>query len=306
MLEEIKEHATFRAGVVAIVGHTNVGKSTLLNQLVGEKVTIVSDRVQTTRNVIRAILHEPRGQLVFLDTPGVHRAEGELGRFMNKSARAAVSGVDQILLVLDRSVPPTQIDEGWFRRLAHEECSPFFVLNKSDVKPSYEADYHTLWKQIAHEKEATAQPQWISISARTGDGLDQLVDQLFLQVPEGPPLFSEEVLTDYPRKLNIADVVREKFVRRLHQELPHAVAVWVDHIHEKEERWQIEASVFVERHSQKGIVIGEKGRLIKRVKQEAQEELSEMYQLKIALTLTVKVEKNWRKNYWILQKLGYV
>jgi GTP-binding protein Era len=262
--------------------------------------------VQTTRNVIRAILHEPRGQLVFLDTPGVHHAEGELGRFMNKSARSAVSGVDHILLILDRSVRPTQIDEGWFRRLAHEEHSPFFVLNKSDVNQSYEADYQSLWEKIATEKEATCQPRWMSIAAREGRGVDLLVDQLFLQTPEGPPLFSEEVLTDYPRKLNIADVVREKFVRRLHQELPHAVAVWVDHIHEKEDRWQIEASVLVERHSQKGILIGEKGRLIKRVKKEAQEELSEMYPLKVALTLTVKVEKNWRKNYWILQKLGYV
>ena len=179
-------------------------------------------------------------------------------------------------------------------------------MNKSDLSTSYEPEYRALWKRISIEKEAVCEPIWLSIAARDGSGVPTLVNQLFSQVPIGPLLFSEEVLTDYPRKLNMADVVREKFVKRLHQELPHAVAVWVDHIQESASRWQIETSVYVERHSQKGILIGEKGRLIKRVRKEAEAELSEMYQVAVSLQLTVKVEKNWRKNYWILQKLGYV
>ena len=297
--------ASGRAGIIAIVGRTNVGKSTLLNHLLEEKVSIVSDTVQTTRNVIRAILTEERGQLVFLDTPGVHKAQGELGKNLNKAARSAVEGVDAVLLVVDASTRPELEDDGWFRRLAREEVPCIVALNKSDRKPDRSDAYTELWASIKAEKECQKEPVWLKVSALQGDGMPELLETLFASVPEGPPLFPDDILTDYPRKLNIADVVREKFFMRLEKELPHALAVWVEDIHEQENKWEIDVSVMVERHSQKGIVIGDKGRLIKWVREQAEKELYGMYGVRIKLKLWVKVEKNWRKNFWILKKLGY-
>ncbi|HSR87706.1 MAG TPA: GTPase Era, partial [Pontiella sp.] len=294
-----------RAGMVAIVGRTNVGKSTLVNHLLGEKVSIVSDTVQTTRNLIRAILTEPRGQMVFLDTPGVHKSQGELGRNLNKTARSAVHGVDVILLVIDGSSRPELEDDGWFRRIAREEVPCIIALNKSDRRPDLSDAYKTLWNEIKEEKKSSQQPVWVSVSALQGSGMTALLDILFGAVPEGPPLFPDDILTDYPRKLNIADVIREKLFQRLHDELPHAVAVWVEEIDEQEKKWNVDASIYVERHSQKGIVIGEKGRLLKWVREQAEKDLYEMYGVRFKLKLWVKVEKNWRKNFWILKKLGY-
>ncbi len=303
MTEEINKEA--RAGVVAVVGRTNVGKSTLLNALLGEKVSIVSDTVQTTRNIIRAILTEPRGQIVFLDTPGVHKAQGELGKNLNKMARSSVNGADAVLLVLDASSKPWQEDDGWMRRLAAENTPCLILLNKTDLGTAFVEEYKALWRGVAVEKGTTLTPIWIEGSALKGGGLPELTSALFAMVPEGPSLFPADILTDYPRKLNIADVIREQLFERLHDELPHCLAVWVETINECEKEWKVDADIYIERHSQKGIVIGEKGRLLKSVKHHAEKELAEMYGLPVRLTLWVKVEKDWRKNFWILKKLGY-
>lgn len=294
-----------RAGVVAVVGRTNVGKSTLLNALLGEKVSIVSDTVQTTRNVIRAILTEERGQLVFLDTPGVHKAVGDLGKNLNKMARSAIGGADAVLLVLDASSKLWQEDEGWMRRLMKDDTPCVILLNKTDIGTSFLEAYKERWQEVATEKESTLKPVWVEGSALKGNGLPALNDALFAPMPEGPHLFPEEILTDYPRKLNMADVIREKYFERLHEELPHCLAIWIESIEETPAKWTIEAEVYVERHSQKGIVIGEKGRLLKSVQYQAEKELTEMYGLPVKVKLWVKVEKDWRKNFWVLKKLGY-
>jgi len=297
--------STFHSGIVAVVGRTNVGKSTLLNALLGEKVSIVTDTVQTTRNIIRAILTEERGQLVFLDTPGVHKAEGDLGKNLNKMARSSVGGADAILLVLDASSKPWQEDEGWMRRLMKNDTPCALLFNKTDLGTGFIETYKELWAKVAEEKESDLKPVWLEGSALKGEGLGVLTETLFSMVPEGPLLFDGDMLTDYPRKLNMADVIREKLFNRLHDELPHCVAVWVETIDEKEKGWAIEADIYVERHSQKGIVIGEKGRLLKSVQYEAGKDLSEMYSVPVKVKLWVKVEKGWRKNFWILKKLGY-
>lgn len=294
-----------RAGIIAIVGRTNVGKSTLVNHLLEEKVSIVSDTVQTTRNVIRAILTEERGQLVFLDTPGVHKAQGDMGKNMNKAARSAVQGVDGILLVMDASSRPELEDDGWFRRLTREEAPCIIALNKSDRMPDRSEEYKAMWEDIRKDRESDKEVTWMQVSALNGDQMPELLGSLFDIVPEGEALFPDDILTDYPRKLNIADVVREKLFHRLHDELPHAVAVWVEEIDEQEKKWNVDVSIFVERHSQKGIVIGDKGRLLKWVREQAEKELYEMYGVRFKLKLWVKVEKNWRKNFWMLKKLGY-
>lgn len=304
--EHINNPENGRAGIVAIVGRTNVGKSTLLNHLMEEKVSIVSDTVQTTRNVIRAILTEPRGQLVFLDTPGIHKAQGDMGKNLNKAARSAIQGVDAILLVLDASSKPELEDDGWFRRLTRElEVPCVIALNKSDRKVDRSEEYKAMWEEIKVDRQSEKEVTWLRVSALHGDAMPDLLNAMFEIVPEGGPLFPDDILTDYPRKLNIADVIREKLFHRLHDELPHAVAVWVEDINEQEKKWEVDVSIYVERHSQKGIVIGDKGRLLKWARQQAEKELYEMYGVRFKLNLWVKVEKNWRKNFWILKKLGY-
>lgn len=303
----VDTEAELRAGIVAVVGATNVGKSTLVNALVGEKVSIVSPVVQTTRNMVRAIGTEPRGQLVFIDTPGVHKAQFDLGRMMNKMARGAAEGVDVVLFVMDAARPPRDEDEGWMRRLLRPDAEALVVavLNKSDLAPDHVAAYRDRWAAVAEEKGTDRQPHWCSVSGRTGEGMAALQTRLFALVPPGPHLFPADIVTDYPRKLNIADVVREKYACHLHDELPHALAVWVETIEEKDARWVAQGTVYVDRHSQKGIVLGAKGRLLKRVTHEAEQELAEMYGHRVKLKLWVKVEKDWRRNFWMLKKLGY-
>ena len=295
-----------RVGIGAVVGRTNVGKSTLMNHILGEKVSIVSPIVQTTRNQVRGILTEERGQLVLIDTPGVHRAESHLGKLMNRMARSAASGCDLTILVMDGSVSPKIEDDGWLRRVVHSEMPVVCVLNKRDREEWHGDKYRDLLAKIAAEKEVEAKPVWFETSAETGDGVDALVDYLFSILMVGEMLFPAEMLTDYPRKLSMADTIRERLVVKLKDELPHAIAVWVDDIEEKPAQWTVFATIYVERPSQKGIVIGKKGRLLKSAEYEAGAAMSEIYDTRVKVKLWVKVEKKWQENFWILRRLGYM
>lgn len=294
-----------KSGIIAIVGRTNVGKSTLMNRMLDEKVSIVSPVVQTTRNIIRGILTDRRGQMALLDTPGVHRAQNELGRIMNQRARQVVQGADAVLLMVDGSIAPRQEDEGWMRRLAKESTPLVIAVNKCDLARSRLADHEAVWRAARSEAAERAPAEWISLSAHTGENVAALEDRLFGLLPEGPALFPEEMLSDFPRKLNMADIVREKLVGQLSDELPHAIAVHIEQLDDSGDPWQVEAAVYVNRFSQKGIVIGHKGRLIRKVQRQAQAELSSMYETGVKLRLRVKVQENWAKNFWTLKQLGY-
>lgn len=296
-----------RAGIVALIGRANVGKSSLLNAILGEKVSIVSPVAQTTRNVIRGILTEPRGQLVFHDTPGVHKAVGDLGRVMNRMARSAAEGADVALLVLDTSRPPREEDLGWMKKLQRESLPVVIALNKMDLGGAHAVELRAAWQE-AKPGDAVPRPdpEWVEVSAATGQGIETLVSTLFVRVPEGPLLFPEDVLTDYPRKLAIADVIREKLFAELRDELPHAVAVWIEELDDSSDPWRIRALICVRKHSQKGIVIGEKGRLLRKVRRASEVELQRIYEHPVSLECWVKVEPNWDANFWLLKKFGYV
>lgn len=294
-----------RAGIIAVVGAANAGKSTLINRLADEAVSIVSPVAQTTRNLIRMILTEERGQLVWIDTPGIHKASSPLGKRMNQLARQSVEGVDVILFMVDASVKPSMEAEGWMRRLLFTDTPVVVGLNKSDAGRSYADAYPEAWARIEAEKETSRSIQWHSFSSREGHGVEALLELLFGLVPEGPYLFPEDILTDYPRKLSIADAIREQYFLELKQELPHCLAVRVDEVDETGNRWKIEATVFVDRSSQKGIVIGNKGRLLKKVQHRAEKTVGAMFGQEVNISLWVKVEKNWNQNFFLLRQLGY-
>jgi GTPase len=295
-----------RSGMVAIVGRANVGKSSLTNAMLGEKLSIVSPVAQTTRSIIRGILTEPRGQLVLVDTPGLHKAPGDLGKVMNRLARTAVEGTDAILLVLDASAPLFDEDEGWMRRLVRQETPVVIALNKMDLGGRAEAAYRACWEKVSEGNEKPTVPVWHHVSATTGEGMTQLVDLLYERLPFGPLLYPEEMLSDYPRKLNMADVIREKLFMELREELPHAVAVWIEKLDDSQPDWNARVVIYVNKHSQKGIVIGEKGRMLRKVRRSSELELAQIYERNVSLDIMVKVEKNWGRNFWLLRQFGYV
>lgn len=293
--------------IVGIVGRTNSGKSTLLNLLVGEKISIVSSTSQTTRNTVRGILTEKRGQLVFLDTPGLHKAEGHLGTLLNQIARAASAGVDILMVVFDGSKLPQLEDDGWMRRVSKTEQQVIFVLNKADKKGFSSEPFTQLWDEIAAETESSVQVQWVETNALQRGGADKLLQCLFSgALITEEYLFPEDIISDYPRKLAIADVIREKFLKKLRDELPHELGILVESITEHPNRWEISAIVYVNRASQKGMVIGAGGKLLKMVRERAEPELSAIFETRVKLDLWVKVESNWFKNNRLLQQMGYV
>ena len=299
-----------KSAMVGVVGRTNAGKSTVVNQMVGEKVSIVSPVEQTTRNTIRGIVEDPRGQLVLLDTPGLHKAVGPLGKLLNGMARATSAGVDILLVVFDAAHEPQLEDEGWMRRVVKEHPEKVvFALNKCDRSPFYETMFRDLWKEVTTSTTGSlpVEPHWVTCCGIRKGGCDALLDVLYDLADPGPALFPEDVVTDYPRKLAIADVVREKLIQRLRDEVPHEVGVAVKDLHEDRKRgWDVAVTIYVNRPSQKGIVIGPRASLLKSARQSAEADLSDMFGVKVRLELWVKVEPNWMKNNRLLAEMGYI
>jgi GTP-binding protein Era len=304
-----------KVAVVGVVGRTNAGKSTLVNRLVGEKVSIVSPVEQTTRNTIRGIVDEERAQLVLLDTPGLHKAVGNLGKILNRMARRSAAGADILAVVFDASEEPQMEDVGWMSRVAKEKPGKLvFILNKADRNPFYEDAFRAAWDEALadvaavcpDESGAVAEPVWVKAISTTEGGANRVLDTLFEFAEEGEKLFPEDIVTDYPRKLAMSDVIREKFLARLHQEIPHELGIAVKKIVESDGRWDVEADVIVNRNSQKPIVIGRGAETLKNVRKRSERELSEIFGVKVALKLWVRVEPKWMQNEKILSEMGYV
>jgi GTP-binding protein Era len=297
-----------KVAVVGVVGRTNAGKSTLVNALVGEKVSIVSPVEQTTRNTVRGIVSDERGQLVLLDTPGLHKAVGTLGTLLNRMARRSAAGTDITCVVFDAAQEPQLEDIGWMQRVAKEQPEKVvFVLNKVDKAPFFETMFRDAWKEASGTGlDSKVAPVWVKCIATTEGGAKPVLDALYDFAEEGEKLFDDDIVTDYPRRLAIADTIREKFLAKLHQELPHELGIVVRKLHEENSRWCVEADVLVNRPSQKPIVIGRAASVIKNVRKAAERELKEVFGIKIELELWVKVEPNWMKNQKLLAEMGYL
>ncbi len=278
----------FRSGFVTLVGRPNVGKSTLLNKILGEKVSIVSDKPQTTRSQVRGVLHGDEVQLVFVDTPGIHKPRGPLGNRLNKAAESSIGDVDVVVVMVDATMPIGPGDTWVVERCPKDAV---LVVNKTD-----KADPEQVLKQLASAASFDLDA-YFPVSALTGDGVDELVEHLSSRMPPGPPYYPEDMTSDAADAFWVAELVREQLLGVLRDEIPHSIATRVT-----EMEWpHIRCEILVERESQKGIVIGKNGSIIKHVGTEARKQLREGTYLE----LQVKVSKNWQTETSLLERLGY-
>ncbi len=295
--------AGHRSGFVAVIGRPNVGKSTLVNQLVGYKVAIISPKPQTTRTVIRGILTREDAQVIFLDTPGLHRPLHKLGEVMVESAARAIPDADVILFVVDVSVRPREEDRMIARMVRERAGGPvILVLNKMDLLPAHLVKVHTetYWELLPERED------WVMTVATEGVNLSELLDKIISHLPEGPRYYPGEQVTDQTEREIAAELIREQVLRFTRQEVPHSVAVVVDEFKEREGgAVYIAANIFVERDSQKGIIIGKGGRMLRRIGTAARQEIERMVGGRVYLDLWVKVKKNWRRDPREVRRMGY-
>jgi GTP-binding protein Era len=279
----------FRSGFVTMVGRPNVGKSTLINQILGRKVSIVSDKPQTTRSQVRGVMHRPGTQIVFVDTPGIHRPRGPLGERLNASAADAIGDVDVVCLVVEATASIGPGD-----RFIAQRCPPdtVVVVNKVDL-----AQPDEVLAQLAKAASQFTMESFFPVSATTGEGVTALVDHLVARLPAGPPYYPPDMVTDVPEAFWVAELVREKLLGVLREELPHSIATRVT-----EWDWpRVRCEILVERDSQKGIVIGRRGSVLKQVGTEVRAEFDE----RMFLELHVTVDKDWQRRPRALERLGY-
>ena len=290
----------FRSGIVAVVGRPNVGKSTLVNALVGRKVAIVSDKPQTTRAHIRGILTRDDAQVVFTDTPGFHKPRTALGSRLNQLVGDAVEGVDAVLLVVDAKAGVGRGDAFVFeRQVARATGRKLCVVNKVDA-----VEHHALVPQLAAAGELGAFDEIVPVSARSGEGVDTLLELLVEHLPDGPLLYPADEQTDQPLELRLAELVREQALAVTREEVPHSIAVVVEELEREDDLTRVHATLVVERDSQKGIVIGKGGATLKAIGTAAREEMEQLLATRVFLDLRVKVMKEWQRDPKAMNRLG--
>ena len=301
-MEKSNQDIAFKSGFVSLVGRPNVGKSTLMNRIIGQKIAITSNKPQTTRNRIQTIFHDERGQIVFLDTPGIHKAKNKLGNYMVNVAERTMADVDVILWLVE---PTTFIGAGE-RHIAQQlnkvKTPVILVINKIDTVKKQEEilTYINAYKDICPFAEI------VPVSALKERGTDLLLDLMFGYLPYGPEFYDEDTVTDQPMRQIAAELIREKALRLLDDEIPHGVAVTIEKMQERKNGiMDIEATIICERESHKGIIIGKGGSMLKRIGSAARRELEKMLELQVNLQLWVKVRKEWRDSDILMKNYGY-
>ncbi|MBF0320733.1 MAG: GTPase Era [Nitrospirae bacterium] len=291
----------FRSGFVAIMGKPNVGKSTLLNMVTGQKIAIVTSRPQTTRNRIMGVKNVPQGQIVLFDTPGIHAPLHTLGRFILKTSMDTVGEVELVYLVVN-PVRPDEEDIALMNVLKDTGKKLFLVVNKTDMVK----DKLALLTVIDAYRRYIDFAEIIPISAKTGSGVDDLVTETLYYLPEGPKYYPDEVVTDVFERFMVSEIIREKLMDYTHDEIPHAIAADIVRWEEKKSGLiSISVNIFVEKPSQKGIIIGKNGKMLKAAGTRARKDIEELVGTKVYLDLFIKVKKNWRKDVAALNELGF-
>lgn len=294
------KNQNFKSGFVSIIGRPNVGKSTLLNALVGEKIAIISDKPQTTRNKILAIRNTDDAQIIFTDTPGIHKPKNKLGEYMVKVANESVGEMDAVLFVVDATNKTTEPERKIAQNLRALRVPVILVINKVDLARKESllpmiADFSSL-----HDFEAI-----VPVSALKNDGVDRLLNEIMQNIPQGPAFFPDDMITDQPEKQIAAEIIREKLLWLLDKEVPHGIAIEILQMKEQDKLTSIQANIYCEKASHKGIIIGKNGAILKKVGTMARIDIQKMLGKKVYLELWVKVKSDWRNNNYLIRNFGY-
>lgn len=292
----------FKSGFVGIIGRPNVGKSTLMNKIIGQKIAITSPVAQTTRNRLRGIFTNNDCQIIFVDTPGIHKPHHQLGKVLVENAKIAINSVDLILFLVDGSVEAGGGDRYIYDLLLNTQIPVILCLNKIDTQSVNDAEYiNNSYVEMCGEKDW----QIVKFSALTGEGLDDLMSILNNNLPEGPYYYPPDYVTDQPERFIMGELIREQILLLTREEIPHSVAVTIDIVEEDEKITRVLATIHVERDSQKGIVIGKKGQMLKDVGSLARQQMQKLIDGKVYLELFVKVQPKWRQSRLHLSEFGY-
>ena len=291
----------FKSGFVTLVGRPNVGKSTLMNRIIGQKIAITSNKPQTTRNRIQTVYHDDRGQIVFLDTPGIHKAKNKLGEFMVNAAESTFKEVDLVLWLVEATTYIGQGERHIAQELKKSSAPVILVMNKIDkVRKDELLECMNAYKDILDFAEM------VPVSAQNGENVDDLIETMFSYLEEGPQFYDEDTVTDQPMRQIAAELIREKALRLLDDEIPHGIAVVIEQMKERPNGIiDIEASIVCERESHKGIIIGKGGSMLKKIGTVARREIENMMETKVNLQLWVKVRKEWRDSELYMKNYGY-
>ncbi|MCE0455030.1 GTPase Era [Staphylococcus sp. HMSC62B09] len=291
-----------KSGFVSIIGRPNVGKSTFMNRVIGHKIAIMSDKAQTTRNKIQGVMTRNDAQIIFLDTPGIHKPKHKLGDYMMRVAKNTLSEIDAIMFMVNVNEEIGRGDEYIMEMLKNVRTPVFLVLNKIDlVHPD------ALMPRIEQYQKYMDFTEIVPISALEGLNVDHFIDVLKTYLPDGPKYYPDDQISDHPEQFVVSEIIREKILHLTSEEIPHAIGVNVDRmIKENDERVRVEATIFVERDSQKGIVIGKGGKKLKEVGKRARHDIEMLLGSKVYLELWVKVQKDWRNKVNFIRQMGYI
>ena len=293
----------FKSGFVTLIGRPNVGKSTLMNYLIGQKIAITSNKPQTTRNRIQTVLTTDEGQIVFVDTPGIHKAKNKLGEFMVNAAESTFKEVDLVLWLVEATTYIGQGERHIAQELKKSSAPVILVMNKIDkVRKDELLECMNAYKDILDFAEM------VPVSAQNGENVDDLIETMFSYLEEGPQFYDEDTITDQPVRQIVAELIREKALRLLQDEIPHGIAVSIDSMKERPGKnlfYDIDATIVCERDSHKGIIIGKQGAMLKRIGTAARKEIEDFLEAKVNLKLWVKVKKDWRDSDFLLKNFGF-